>query len=272
MDRWSFFTRNGIKFISISDWLADGINMAFSARHGGVSQDVYQSLNLGLHVEDQNEMVLENRRRLLDIFSARLDHAVCCQQVHGSLVTRVDLNDRGRGATELSTALPGSDAMITNVPGVYLMSFYADCVPVFFYDPDHRAVGIAHCGWKGTMGRIAAGALAALQQEYESEAGKVQIFIGPGIGPCCFEIQPDLAMKVNAEFSSLHDIITYSDKGFYTWNLQETNRQLLMAAGVEASQISTCGLCTACQPDIFYSHRREKGRTGRMGALIGIQS
>jgi uncharacterized protein, YfiH family len=268
---WSFFNRNGIQFISISDWLDDGINMAFSTRHGGVSQDVYKSLNLGLHVEDEDEAVLENRKRLLDLFSARLDSAVCCQQVHGSLVTRVDRQDQGRGASELSTAIPGSDAMITNAPGVNLLSFYADCVPVFFYDPENRAIGIAHCGWKGTMGRIAVRTLAALQQEYGSEAGKIQAFIGPGIGPCCFQIQPDLAMKVNAEFSSLHDIISTSDKGFCTWNLQETNRQLLIAAGVQASHISTCGLCTACHTDLFYSHRREKGGTGRMGALIGIE-
>ncbi len=270
MDRWSFFTRNGIQFISIADWLDQGINMAFSARLGGVSEGVHQSFNLGLHVEDRDELVLENRRRLLDIFSARLDDAVCCQQVHGNLVARVDRNDRGRGARRLDTAIPASDAMVTQSPGVYLISFYADCVPVYFYDPDNRAVGIAHCGWKGTMGRIATRTLDALQKAYGSQAGRVQVFIGPGIGPCCFQIQPDLVMKVNAEFSSLHDIITYSGKGFYTWDLQETNRQLLTAAGVEASHISTCALCTACHTDIFYSHRREKGKTGRMGALIGI--
>jgi YfiH family protein len=271
MERWNFFTRNNIQFISLQDWLDEGVNAAFSTRYGGVSGGVYDSLNMGLHVVDDNELVLENRRRFLAAFDTQLDNAVCCQQVHGNLVTRVDRNDQGRGAYQLGSAIPSSDAMITNVAGVHLLSFYADCVPVYLYDPVNRAIGIAHCGWKGTMGRIAVHALAALQREYGTRTSEVQIFIGPGIGPCCFQIQPDLAAKVNAEFPSLHDIITYNDKEFFSWNLQETNRQLLIAAGVKEAHISTCELCTACHTEIFYSYRRENGKTGRMGALIGLE-
>jgi len=271
MERWNFFTRDGIQFLSLPDWLNEGVNIAFSTRHGGVSGGVYDSLNMGLHVDDCNELVLENRRRLLAVFNAQLDNAVCCQQVHGNLVTRVDRKDQGRGAHQLLTAIPNSDAMITDSVGVYLLSFYADCVPVFLYDPVNRAVGMAHCGWKGTMGRIAIHTLSALQNEYGTSAHEVQVFIGPGIGRCCFQIQPDLVTKVNAEFPSLHDIITYNGNEVFNWDLQETNRQLLTAAGVKAAHISTCELCTACHTDIFYSHRRENGKTGRMGALIGIE-
>ena len=271
MEHWNFFTRNNIQFLSLQDWLNEGVNAAFSTRHGGVSGGVYSSLNMGLHVDDRNELVLENRKRFLSVFDAQLDNAVCCQQVHGNVVTRVERKDQGRGAHELAAAIPNSDAMITNARGVYLLSFYADCVPVYLYDPVNRAIGIAHCGWKGTMGRIALHTLTALQKEYGTSAQDVQVFIGPGIGPCCFQIQSDLAAKVNAEFPSLHDIIIYDNTRFYSWNLQETNRQLLIEGGVKAAHISTCELCTACHTEIFYSHRREKGETGRMGALIGLE-
>lgn len=271
MELWDFFTQNGIRFISMQKWLDEGVDLAFSTRLGGVSSSVFESLNLGLHVEDQNQAVLENRRRLLSVFHAQLEDAVCCQQVHGHNIARIERRDRSRGAFRLDEAIPDCDAMITDCRGVYLLSFYADCIPVYFYDPSNQAVGTAHCGWKGTMGRIAARTLKTMQREYGTSAAEVKVFIGPGIGPCCFQIQPDLKTKVNAEFPHLHDIITYNDDENIYWDLPETNRQLLLEAGVKASNICTCRLCTACHPEIFYSYRREKGRTGRMGALIGLK-
>ncbi len=270
MQRWNWFNKNGVRYISIEDWLKDGINMAFSARQGGTSSGAFNSLNMGLHVGDESIKVIENRQRFLNIFEVGLDSVVCCQQVHGQQVSQVHLSDQGRGAYELSGAIPDTDAMITNVRGLHLFSFYADCVPVYFNDPINRAVGIAHCGWKGTMGRIAVRTIQAMQHEYHSSLEQVQIFIGPGIGPCCFEIQADLLAKVNAEFGSFHDIINIGRKSPFTWDLKETNRQQLLHFGVEPSHIETCNICTACNTDYFYSYRSEKGETGRMGAVIGL--
>lgn len=270
MSQWNWFETRGIQYISLQDWLEEGVNVAFSARQGGVSEGVYKSLNMGLHVGDQNNLVLENRRRYLNVFDAQLDDVVCCQQVHGNKVARIDHIDRGKGAQKLTDAIVDCDAMITDLPGVYLLSFYADCIPVYFFDPVNRAIGMAHCGWKGTLGKIAVNTLQAMQTAYNTRAADVQIFIGPGIGQCCFEIQPDLAAKVNAEFGSLHDIITFNDKDLFTWDLHETNRQLLMDFGVNTSHICTCKLCTSCLVEHFYSYRKEKGSTGRMGALLGM--
>jgi YfiH family protein len=272
MMQWKWFNKGGINYISLEDWLSEGVNLAFSARQGGVSEGVYNSLNMGLHVGDQPGLVLENRSRYLNIFDARLDDVVCCQQVHGNHVTRIDRIDRGRGARDLEDAVIGCDSMITNSPGVYLLSFYADCVPVYFYDPVNRAIGMAHCGWKGTLGKIAPNTLAAMNREYNTSPDDVRIFIGPGIGPCCFEVQPDLAAKVNAEFNILHDIIINKNKGIFTWDLQETNNQLLINCGVKPSHICVCRLCTSCNIENFYSYRKEKSNTGRMGALLGLQN
>jgi len=271
MRAWDYRNKEGMRFITKPDWQVEGIDLGFSTRLGGVSSGIYESLNMGLHVGDEYELVCENRRRFLAVFNAGLDNTVCCQQVHGAQVYRVEESDRGCGAHRLSSAIPDCDALITDRPGIYLLSFYADCVPVYFYDPGHRAIGIAHCGWKGTVGRIAGKTVAALQNNYQTEAANMQVFIGPGIGPCCFAIQADLMAQVHTEFRDLHDIITMDDKGSAYWDLQETNRQLLIESGVKASNISVCQLCTSCHTDIFYSHRKERGLTGRMGALIGLK-
>jgi len=271
MQAWNWSDENGIRFITIDEWLAQGVMMAFSTRHGGLSSGIYDSLNMGLHVGDRPELVLENRRKYMQLFSAKLETVVCCQQVHGCKVISVGAHDRGRGAMEWAQSIPGCDAMITDTPGVYLMSFYADCLPIYFYDPVKRAIGMAHSGWKGTMGKIVIETLQAMQIHYNSQAGDMQIFIGPGIGACCFEILPDLAAKVDAEFSRLHDIIIYRNDGIITWDLQETNRQLLQLAGVDPQNICICSICTACNTVSFYSYRREKGETGRMGAVIGME-
>jgi len=271
MPEWIYAVKNRMQIVTLPKWSQVGAEVAFSTRWGGVSSGAYETLNLGLHVGDQNEAVVENRTRLLKAFDADLSDAVCCEQVHGCQVAKVTPRDRGRGANELDSAVPGCDALITDHAGLWLLSFYADCVPVYFFDPVHRAIGVAHCGWKGTMDRIAAKTLRCMQAEYSTSAEQLQVFIGPGIGPCCFVIQPDLKNKVEAEFTGWHDIMTVDAEGTITWNLPETNRRMLMAEGVRAVNITVCEVCTACNPQLFYSYRREQGRTGRMAALLGLK-
>lgn len=270
MKHWTLHTSRFINYITVPKWETQGVSLAFSARQGGVSEGIYDSLNLGLHVGDQDNLVLKNRSRLMNIFKADLMEAVCCQQVHGNEVAAVTQSDRGKGAFRLDKTIPDCDAMVTASPRVYLMTFYADCVPVYFFDPVHRAVGLAHCGWKGTMGRIAEKTLLAMETKFKSKASQVQVFIGPGIGPCCFEIKADLAAKVYAEFTNQNGIITASEDDRYTWDLKKTNALILETMGVNQNNICICGLCTACRPDLFFSYRRDDGATGRMAALIGL--
>lgn len=271
MEHWTLQTKGSINYITVPKWEAQGIVQAFSTRQGGISQGGYESLNMGLHVGDLENRVLENRSLLMGAFQARLEDVVCCEQVHGSKVAVINGADKGKGAFRLDAAIPRHDAMITDSPGVYLMTLYADCVPVYYFDPVHRSVGLAHCGWKGTMGRIAQKTLEAMKTYYNCEASEVQVFIGPGIGPCCFEIKPDLVAKVYEEFSDQSGIITSSDDGRHTWDLQRTNALLLEAMGVNPQNIIICGMCTACIPDLFFSYRRDSGATGRMAALIGLK-
>ncbi|MEQ8200834.1 MAG: peptidoglycan editing factor PgeF [Syntrophomonadaceae bacterium] len=271
MEPWVIQATGGIKYITVPGWEAEGVLLAFSTRGGGVSQGIYESLNLGLHVGDQEELVLENRRRLAAVFGTQLDSMVCCEQVHGNQVTVVGAADRGRGAFCLEGAIPGHDAMVTAEPGINLLSFYADCVPVYIFDPRHRAVATAHCGWKGTMGRICSHTIELMGRHFGTRPAEVQAFIGPGIGASCFEISLDLAARANAEFPGWHDIINTDGGGRCTWDLQETNARIMQGTGVRPGNISICPLCTACQADLFFSFRRDQGGTGRMAALLGLK-
>lgn len=272
MNKWKWANKNNIDYIYLPEWLEEGVDAAFSGRWGGVSNDIFKSLNMGLHVSDEKDRVLENRRRYLDIFSISLENTVSCQQVHGNRIVRVGKADRGKGIYDYSESIPDCDGMITNEKDVYLLCFYADCLPLYFYDPENRVIGLAHSGWKGTMGRIAEKTLQAMQSEFNTSIAKTCVFIGPGVGKCCFEIKADLIDRVKKEFKNFSNIIYNNEKDIFTWDLNNTNKQILVNYGVNPANIISCGLCTACNVDLFYSYRQENGKTGRMAAVIGLRS
>ncbi|MDD2619932.1 MAG: peptidoglycan editing factor PgeF [Syntrophomonadaceae bacterium] len=270
MPKWIWDKFNNIEYITIPAWVKQGINIAFTSHLGGLSSYPYQSLNLGLHVGDQKEKVIKNRQQILQLFSSDLNHMVSCEQVHSANVALVDQSLAGRGARDLASALPDCDALICSTPGLVLATFYADCFPIFFFDPVKRTVAVAHSGWKGTMGRIAGFALEKMQLAGGSYPENVEVLIGPGIESCCFNIQAELAVRVQQEFPSFTDII-YSEHDRYFWDLKNTIRQTLLQSGCLPANISTCDLCTSCHPELFFSYRRESGTTGRMGAFIGLK-
>lgn len=267
---WVWNKTDGIQYITIPDWAEQGVNIAFTARLGGSSSAPYDSLNLGLHVDDQATLVIKNRHLVLQLFPSDLMHLVCCQQVHSANITLVNQSMAGRGAGDLDSALPNCDAMVCNSPGLVLSTFYADCFPVFFFDPRQRTVAVAHSGWKGTMGKIARATLETMQQACGSCPETVEVLIGPGIEACCFNIQADLADRVQQAFPSFSDIIC-STQDRPAWNLKNTIRQTLIQAGCRPENINSCNLCTACHPELFFSYRHDNGKTGRMGAFIGLQ-
>lgn len=244
--------------------------MAFFSRKSGSSGDPYSSLNMGLHVGDQWEKVLENRCRCLDLFGRQLDSMVSCQQVHGNRVAVVSEEHAACGARDLESALENYDAMITDTPGLVLATFYADCLPILFFDPQKSVVGTAHSGWKGTMGEIGVKTICEMKNNFSCKISDIEVFIGPGIGECCFEVQEDLVSKVNRHFAQFDGIINVKENKFF-WDLRSTNLEMLMRCGIQPENIINCDLCTSCLKDLFYSYRRDNGITGRMGAFIGLR-
>lgn len=263
-------TAEQITYINLNTWEPMGVKAIFSSRLGGDSLEPFYSLNLALHVGDETETVLINRSRLMQVLKSATTQMVCCQQVHGTRVHVVSRSDAGCGALEQDSAIPECDALLCNSPGLFLAEFFADCFPLYFFDPVRRVIALAHAGWKGTIGRIAAQTLKEMNRCFACRYDDIRVFIGPGIGPCCFEIQPDLAHRVAAEFPGDSRVLR-NDAGRTTWDLALTNTLIMSSMGVKLENIENCGLCTSCHPQLFYSFRRDEGKTGRMGALIGLR-
>lgn len=196
--------------------------------------------------------------------------AVCCaRQVHGDRVVRVE--GPGKPDPSAPCTLAGEcDAMITNHPGVLLLIRVADCVPLVVFDPVRRAVAAVHAGWKGTLAGIAAAAVAAMRDSFGCEPFDLLAGIGPSIGPCCFEVGPDIAGSF-ADVPAIAGCVRRTARRS-TVNLPEANRRQLLDCGVPSSNIELSGLCTGCRLDVFFSHRGEQGETGRFGLFAGLRA
>jgi YfiH family protein len=239
---------------------------AFSSRQGGVSGGPYTSLNLGLHVGDRHEDVVTNRRRFSDALGIDCEGWVAGDQVHGKDVAVVGRKDRGRGALAQDTALPAVDGLVTNEPEVWLTCYYADCVPLLFWDVDGRAVGVAHAGWRGTLAQVGLQVVAKMVEAFGSDPTEIHVLVGPAIGSCCYSVGEELAGLFEKEFGG--EPLTRKQGQTYL-DLKLANREYLVRGGIPPDQIHVSRLCTSCLPGVFFSHRRDKSPTGRMAAVIG---
>ena len=250
-----------------SDVLEHGI----SARLGGVSVAPYSALNMGLHVGDEPEKVIENRRRFLHALELKAEDACSPHQVHGTKVLRVTWEDRGRGALDYGTAIAGTDALITNALGVPLLLCFADCVPLMFFDPEHGAIGVAHAGWKGTVGRIGEKTVQAMAAEFGTEPGKLLVGIGPSIGPDCFTVGEEVAEKFREAFPDYYgQILSQGEDGLHA-DLWAANRLQLEEAGVAPANIECANACTSCEHKWYFSYRADGGDTGRLAAVMALK-
>ncbi|NMB24310.1 MAG: peptidoglycan editing factor PgeF [Firmicutes bacterium] len=244
------------------------IVLAFSTRLGGVSQGPFDSLNLGMHVGDEALAVQENRRRFSRALGITASDWVVGEQVHSNKVISVTDHHRGRGALAKDTAIWGVDGLVTATPGLWLVCFYADCVPMVFWDEKVRVVGIAHGGWRGTLQNVGGEAVKSMVKSFACSPRNIHAIIGPAIGSCCYYVGEDVAEEFRGRFPV--GVIGWMDNGI-TLDLKEANRQQLVASGLIDSQIYVSDLCTACNQELFFSYRRDKSPTGRMVACVGLR-
>jgi len=247
------------------------VKHAFTTRRGGVSRDSFQGLNLASHVGDDPEAVVENRISISSALGFGIEDMVVGQQVHGDGVHIVRKEDRGRGARDFSGAIPDADALVTNLPGILLSSYYADCVPVMLLDPVRKAIGLAHAGWKGTMKRIAATTLKVMTDAFGTDPGRCLAVIAPSIGPCCYEVDQPVIWSFKGAGFDPGPFTKPAGEGRWKLNLQEANRITLVEAGIKPDSIGLAGMCTACSPDLFFSYRGQSGKCGRMAALMALK-
>lgn len=243
---------------------------ATSTRNGGVSSGNYKSLNLSFHVGDEQENVIRNYRILSRALDFNLRSLTTCQQIHHNTVALVDKSHFKKDCFLPQNAIPETDALVTDVPGITLMTRYADCVPLFFYDPKTNTIAIAHAGWKGTLAHIARKTVEVLVNEYHCKPEHILSAIGPSIGPCCYQIGSTMADEAVKELSGQECLKEASDGSIY-FNLWKANEKQLKDTGIKDDHLHCAGLCTSCNVDLFFSYRKEERVTGRFGALIGLR-
>jgi hypothetical protein len=236
------------------------VDHAILTRVGGVSDPPFETLNLGHSVGDAPEAVAENHRRALGVLEVDPEDVVSPHQVHGARVAPVGPEDRGR-------VVPETDALVTAAPGVPLMMRFADCAPVLLFDPAHHVIALAHAGWRGTAAGVVGETVRTLQAHFGTDPGALWAGIGPAIGPCCYEVGPEVITAIQAATPPGTEIVAPGD-GSPHLDLPGAVAAQLRVAGVE--RVEESGLCTACRGDEFFSHRAEDGSTGRFGVVIRI--
>jgi len=242
----------------------------YTMRDGGSSLGPYESLNLGLHVGDEPETVMANRRTVSRAVGIPLESFVFCEQVHGGDVAVVGATDRGRGTTPDRPPVAGVDGLVTAEPGVALGVFTADCAPVYLIDREHRAVGLVHAGWRGTAARIVARAIETMHTEFATDPGRLTAAVGPSIGPGCYQVGDDVRDSVTAAEPALAAVFEPSGDGRWQFDLKRANRLIAEQSGVPRDAVHISDICTACDRR-FFSYRRDGPTTGRTLQFIAIR-
>ena len=246
------------------------VRHGFTTRLGGVSRDHLASLNLSFSRGDREENVRENFRRVAEYLQTEENRFVFTDQTHTSAIRVVTEQDAGKGLTR-PRDYTDVDGLVTNVPGLVLSVFTADCVPVFLLDPRNRAIGLVHSGWRGTAGKIAGKAVERMGREYGTMPEDLICAVGPSICRDCYEISSDVAEVFQKAFPGKdEDFLIEKKNGKFQLDLWSCIRLILEEAGVPTENISITDICTCCNPDLLFSHRASHGRRGNLGAFLTL--
>jgi len=242
-----------------------GLIQAVMTRKGGISPHPWASLNMATSVGDSRENVLENRRRIQQALGLQKQWFFDVWQVHGINVI----------ATR-SPRLPGephqkADAIMTDHSEVALLMLFADCVPIFLYDPIHRAIALVHAGWQGTITRVVRHAVLRMKDQYGTKPQDLLAGVGPSICQKHYEVGEEVAERVRTEFQESDDLLSYPENGRAHFDLWQANRQILLECGLQLHHIQVAEVCTVEDSSRWYSHRGERGKTGRFGAVLALR-
>lgn len=248
------------------------VKHGFSTRVGGVSEGVCSTMNLSFSRGDDENAVRENFRRMAKALEVEEDSFVFSHQTHTTNVRKVTLEDKGKGLTR-SLDYQDVDGLVTNVPGLCLSTFYADCVPLYFVDPLRKAIGLSHSGWRGTVGKIGAVTVRKMQEEYGSNPEDIIVAIGPSICQDCYEVSEDVIVEFQNNFDRKYwnELYYQKENGKYQLNLWKANEIVLEEAGVLKKHIAVTNLCTCCNHEMLFSHRASQGKRGNLAAFLALK-
>ena len=261
---------NGVYYFQFPLLEKSGIVMhGFSTKIGGVSKGVYAQMNLGVSRGDDPEAVLENYRRIANVLHMPWERMVLSHQTHTTNIRVVTEKDAGAGLVK-KRDYENVDGLITNIPNLPLVTFYADCVPLYFVDPVHRAIGLSHSGWRGTVKRMGQCTVEAMKAEYHSRPEDILACIGPSICSECYEVGEEVAQEFEKAFlpAQNEQILKQKPDGKYLLNLWKANEIILLEAGIKKEHLAITDVCTKCNPDILYSHRVMGNQRGNLAAFL----
>lgn len=265
------FVLQGQSFFTIENWMEQIPNLivGMTTKNGGSSKGSFENLNLGFHVGDIQEDVCSNRMKVADSLHFPLSSWVGAEQTHEIHIKKVTKADRGKGADSYDHSFKATDGFFTKESDILLTLCFADCVPLFFVAPEHHMIGAAHAGWKGTVREIGRHMVETWGREGISPE-KIFAAIGPSICGECY-IVDDYVINFVQNILEDNGKKPYNliKNGQYSLDLRELNKLVLMKAGIKEENILMTHYCSSCDKDMFFSHRRDQGRTGRMMSFIG---
>ena len=257
-----FHEVGGLCYYSFESLDHAGVTSAVFTRKGGVSPSPWNTLNVGGTLGDDRTRVVKNRELTFAAVRKSVESIFDVWQVHSTRIVRADQ------PRPLDQPHQKADGILTDKPGVSLFMRFGDCVPILLFDPERRAIGLVHAGWKGTVNRIAKLAVEAMKQQFDSRPDSIQACIGPSICPEHYPVGMDVVRKVKQAFDSRSGEILKRDGSQTRFDLWKANQIVLEEQGIKKIEIA--GICTACHPDEWFSHRGENGKTGRFGVLFAL--
>ncbi|MFI3209104.1 MAG: peptidoglycan editing factor PgeF [Eubacteriales bacterium] len=249
----------------------DMVRHGFSTRLGGVSEGIFSSMNLSFVRGDDYDKVQENYRRIASAIGVEKEKIICSKQTHTTNVLVVNETHAGNGVIT-ENVLEDIDGMITNVPGLCIATFYADCVPLYFVDPVKKAIGLSHSGWKGTVHKMGAVTIEKMVATYGCDPTDIRVAIGPSICQDCYEVSEDVIEKFREFYSEKYwnELFYRKGDGKYQLNLWKANEIVLLESGILREHIAVTNVCTCCNSDLLFSHRASKGKRGNLGAFLSL--
>lgn len=248
------------------------VSHGISTRLGGVSEGVCSSMNLSFTRGDKEDHVQENYRRMAQALGVRPENMVASQQTHTTNIRLVTAEDAGKGVVR-ERDYTDVDGLITNVPGICLVTFYADCVPLMFVDPVQRVIASSHSGWRGTVHKMGKVTVETMIKEYGCRAENILAAVGPSICQDCYEVSEDVILEFREHFpvETWEHLYYAKADGKYQLDLWEANRLVLLEAGIRPEHMTVTNLCTCCNPELLFSHRASCGKRGNLAAFIALK-
>ncbi|SHJ97521.1 conserved hypothetical protein [Hespellia stercorisuis DSM 15480] len=248
------------------------VNHGFSTRLGGVSEGCWSSMNLSFTRGDKEENVRENFRRMAHAIGVSDSDMVLSRQTHTTNVRVVTEADRGMGIIR-PLEYTDVDGLVTDVPGICLATFYADCVPLFFVDPVKRVIGLSHSGWRGTVGKIGKVTVETMEAQYGSNPKDILAAVGPSICQDCYEVSAEVidAFKENYAERCWKDLFYEKTNGKFQLNLWKANEFVFLESGIRPEHIAVTNVCTHCNSDLLFSHRATGEKRGNLGAFLALK-